>query len=138
MIKINPTNRAKIEATLTAANGRATQHAYSEYYEVARVADEAEARLESLGIQKAARTGAEYFAVSGYAVPSAYNYSRKATAVCLVRRATGWFLTSASQVTIWAEAGKQELLLTQEQDARAIEVLRRRYSVQRPVVATAA
>ena len=138
MIKITQANAQKIVAALAAVNGRATAHAYTEYHEIARAAEAAERRLEGLGIQKAARAGAVLWSVSGHSVPSAYKYSRQATGVRLERRATGWFFASASPVTIWKEGGASDLLLTEEQDARAVEVLRMGYRVQRPVAAIAA
>jgi len=138
MIKITNSNAAKIEAMLAAVNGRSTAHTHTEYHEIAHVAEAAERRLESLGIQKAARAGAALWSVSGGPVPNAYKYSRQATGIRLERRATGWFFVSASPVTIWKEGGSSDLLLTEEQDARAVAALRMGYRVQRPAAAIAA
>lgn len=137
MIKITNTNAAKIEAMLAAVNGRATEHTYL-CGDLADLAISAEERLESLGIPKSMRAGAEVFAISGGAVPNAYKYSRKATSARLVRRATGWFVANVGSVTIWERGGKVDLMLTEDQDAKAIETLRTGYRIQRPVVAIAA
>lgn len=137
MIKITNANAAKIEAMLAAANGRATEHVYT-CGDLADLAISAEERLESLGIPKAMRAGAEVFAISGDRVPNAYKWARNATSVRLVRRSSGWFVASVGAATIWKEGGKVDLLLTEEQDAKAVSVLRCGYRIQRPAVAIAA
>lgn len=138
MIKVNDSNSTKIAAMLAVVNGRAAGHTYTTAREISDLATNAERRLESLGIPKSMRTGAEIFAVSGDRVPNAYKYSRRATSARLVRRSTSWFIVSASTTTIWKEGGKVDLLLTEEQDAKAVSVLRAGYRVQRPATAIAA
>ena len=70
---------------------------------------------------------------SGGAVASCYvkkGFSRAATRVTLERRATGWLLASASATAVGASGGgKGALILTIEQDAEAVRLLRASYSV---------
>lgn len=119
-IAITPTNAATIVAALAAANGRATAHTFTSYEEVVSLAEAAESALAALGLPKAARVGAVWFETSGGKVPNAYKNSRQATAVRLVRRATGWHLQSAASVAIWQEGGgKGRLYLTSAQADKA-------------------
>ena len=132
-IRITKSTAAAIEAALKAVNGRAESHAYSLFSEIEALAETAEARLEALGLPKSRRAGAQWAEISGAAVSNSYAkkaFHRAATSVRLIRRASGWYLQSASATTIGAGGGgKGSLVLTAEQDAEAVRRLRAGYSV---------
>ena len=111
-------------ATLAAVNGKADAHTYSQR-DLERVAERAEAQLESLGIPKAERSGAIVRCVSGGAVPSAYKYSRKLTSACLTRTSGGWWLTDCRLIDGYK--GHETLYLTSAQDAAAVAKIREGY-----------
>ena len=139
-IKICAENEAAIEAALRAVNGRASTHAWTLLSEIERVANRAERELESLGIPKAERAGAVYSAESGGQLAKAYKYKATGTWIELTRRGAGWYLTDASGTTFYPgpRGNTSWLRLTEKQDAKAIEVLRRGYGIIRPNVAPAA
>lgn len=129
-IKITESNRSAIDAALKESNGRATAHAFNFASDVFAVAKSAEARLDGLGIPKAARKGATAAARSGSNLPSAYKYARTVTILALTRTSTGWFLTNVSTLeTFDRSEGKTRITLTAAQDEIAVENLRRGYNV---------
>jgi len=123
--------RNKIHDALLAVNGRARDHTYTTWYEIACLAEEAETQLESLGIPKGSRRGAIYVSTSGKKLPSAYKYSVCRTQVRLIRQSKGWALLDARRLE---QAGMStpycKLALTPIQDVHAVNVLRRGYVVQ--------
>ena len=125
-----PTDLAKkVEAALYAANGKANSHTYTNAYEIFDLAKTAEKRLADLCIPKSERPGAKFYSTSGGAVPNAYKYGRKATAVCLERRSTGWVLLEAAVVFIYKDAGRDVLALTKTQDEIAVAKFRAGYTI---------
>ena len=123
-------SHAAIEAALKAANGTATAHTYTRAADIAALARTAEAKLEALGIPKAMRAGAAMVAVSGSKLPNCYKYTAKATIVRLIRRGAGWYLESAGTTDLHPGSTPAERLhLTPEQDAKAIAVLRKQYTL---------
>ncbi len=131
MIKITKSNSVKIHDALHAVNGRARAHTFTEFFEIDRLAGDAEKRLDDLGIPKVCRAGAVYRAKSGERLPSAYRYSAIATSVILIRRSAGWYLDAVAEGEIWggSKSDNGTLTLTAEQDAIAVEKLRLGYSV---------
>jgi len=130
---ITPKNADAIVAALAAVNGRAEAHAFTRVGEIARLASDAEEKVIALVGAKAHAPGAVYVATSGSKVANRYDYKRQATRVSIERRAAGWFLTEVTAVEIHQQGGgAPRLTLTQAQDARAHEVLRRQYSVAVP------
>lgn len=138
-IRITEQNRAAIFHILAGVNGRATAHTFTTYQQIEQIAAAAEKQLIGLvGSQKAA-VGALFKASSGEKMPNAYKYPRSGTAVTLERRATGWFLIDASEVTLYASGGSAgRLTLTAAQDARAVELFRAGYTTLPAVEAVAA
>lgn len=131
-IKIVESNRDKIEASLHAVNGRARQHAYTDYSEVAELTKRAEARMLKLGIAKSHHKDAKFRAVSGQRVPNAYKYARQATFVALERRSSAWWLVEVAATDIYKEGGHEHLYLTPVQDDIAVSALRTKYAIQTP------
>lgn len=133
-IKITQGNSGKIEAALSAVNGKAGAHTFTTFDEVKYIASLAENRVVALVGTKKHAKGATAVAVSGDAVSNSYNrkgYVRAATKVRLERRATGWFLTEAARVKIGQSGGVFGIRLTAEQDALAVAKLRQSYGVIR-------
>lgn len=136
-MKINVNNQSAVEAALAAVNGKATTHVYTTQADILAVAQWAEAELARL-IGKSFASGAVVESTSGDTVANAYKYARSATKIRLERGASGWFLTHVAGVAIYAPGGSTTLVLTEAQDARAIEVLRKGYKVTKTATAAAA
>ena len=129
-IRITADNRPAIKAALDAANGRATSHTCRHATHVEDLAGGAEARLQALPIHKTARAGAEYAWLSGDALPNAYKYTVIRTRLRLARRASGWWLMGVEAVECYPRGGVGgTLILTPEQDAKAVAALRTGYRV---------
>jgi hypothetical protein len=125
-------NAKEIEQALAAKNGRATSHVFSMYYEIKTLAAEAEQQLIKIGLVKAKRTNALYFAYSGEAVATAYGYTRTGNGVVLRRAGRGWTLLTDRifKTELQKNGGSaNRLLLTVEQDKLAIVALRRGYEI---------
>ena len=130
-ILIAEKNKAVIEAVLRATNGRATAHTYNRFEEILAAAENAEkTAAELLGAKKAA-IGATWTQTSGERVANAYDrcaHTRIATTITLSRRPSGWFLTAVEAATIYNDGVNDGVIyLTEEQDAVAISVLRKKY-----------
>ena len=137
-IKITEANSVAIVMALDAVNGKAWNHTFSTYKEIANLASDAETRVVGLvGSQKAA-VGAVLKAVSGQKVANSYKYTRTGTRVYIERRSTGWFLIDIVSEILYAnQGGARVLTLTPAQDEKAIEVLRAEYLIA-PVEVTPA
>lgn len=134
-IRITADNRPAIKAALDAANGRATSHTCRHAIRVEDAASDAEARLQALPIPKAARAGAEYTWLSGDALPNAYKYTVIRTRLRLARRASGWYLIDVMAVEYYPRGGVGgTLILTPDQDAKAVAALRTGYRLPGGVV----
>lgn len=131
-IKITAENTAAIAAALLAVNGKALNHVYSTFNEIAEIAVRAEARL-ALILSKKELSGAKVIARSGGVVPNAYKYSRRTTLVTIERRSSGWFLIDLKAVDAYKEAGKTIDVLTVDQDSQAVARFRKTYTVTKPV-----
>ena len=129
-VKITEKNSAAIVAALAAVNGKATAHSFTMFGDIDYLARVAEKQLLDLvGSQKAA-VGAAFRATSGSKVANSYKYARSGTLVALERRSTGWFLVHAAEQTLYPNTGgARRLVLTQAQDAKAVEVLRSTYTI---------
>ena len=130
---ITAKNADAITAKLAAVNGRASAHALTGYVEIAYIAAQAEKTAHALlGSQKAI-VGATWTETSGEKMCNAYaraGYSRAATRITMIRRASGWFLTDVERVEVGQQGGGPGILtLTAEQDAIAIQRTRSHYRV---------
>ena len=134
-MKITQPNFKTIEDALRAVNGKADTHTYSSVISIVNLVAAAEAQMESLGIPKSERSGAEYISQSGSKLPSAYKYTAKTTTVKLRRNTVGWLLTEIKSTDLFPSATPcQYLHLTQAQDAIAIANLRKTYCIQQTKV----
>ena len=128
-IKITDANAAKIQTALDAVNGRATDHTYRVYGDIAALVAEAETRRADLRLSKRDAKGMHIVRVSGDPVPSAYKWQRKATLVVLTYCATGWCLTDIGSTTIYHDGGSIRTRLTPAVEAVALEQFRSTYAV---------
>ena len=122
-IKVNPENRATIENALSEVNGKASQHAYTDFSEIENLVKKGESRLDSLGVPKKERAGAWILATSGGAVSRAYGrkgFSRVATFVRIERKSTGWFIVKIEKETIGQSGGSVCVYLTKDQKEKAV------------------
>jgi hypothetical protein len=129
-IKIILANAQKIEGALRAANLKSTAHTYTSFADIEALIVDAEKRLTNLLIAKKHFPGAIFNATSGASVPNAYKYSRDATSVTLMRKASGWFLTDVFSTLVYKEGGKKTIRLTAAQDAIVYKEARKKYDVQ--------
>lgn len=130
-IKIVADNAAAIEAALAAVNGKSAKHTYTLANEIIYIAESAESNLMSLLARKSGLKGAVVTATSGgSALPNSYKYTRQVTHVKLERRSTHWWLVVVEKGELFSnQSGEVRLALTKEQDERAVEVIRKQYSV---------
>lgn len=129
-IKIISENAEAIEKALAEVNGKSTAHTFTAAIDILHISDRAEGRLDALGIPKAERKGARFIQESGERLPARYQYKARTTRVVIERRASAWWLATVIPDEIYPTAKPyQQLVLTAAQDAKAIEVLRRGYTV---------
>jgi hypothetical protein len=129
-IKINDTNREAITAALAAANGKATAHTFTSAAEVIAAANDAEAQLTALELNKVDRAGVVACAVSGGSVPNAYKYARTVTRATLIRGGSDWFLTDVKSFETFSRNGRDtRITLTSAQSASVVAKFSTRFSV---------
>jgi len=129
-IKITQANSQKIEAVLREINLKSTAHTYVRFDHIEALVADAESRLINLLKAKKHFAGAIFDATSGFAVGNSYKYSREATRVTLMCKASGWYLVDLVSTVIYKDAGKKSLKLTCDQDAIVYKKVRTNYSLQ--------
>ncbi|MDA0337722.1 MAG: hypothetical protein O2782_21360 [bacterium] len=128
------TDTPALLVALAEVNGRATAHTAS-VGDITRWADEAEAKLQALGIRKTDRVGAVCRRESGEKMPSAYSARSRAskckrTQITMRRRATGWFVTFMTAGECWPQVAPTNMLvLSSQQDEIAVNATRHAYHV---------
>lgn len=136
-IKINDKNTAALEAALANANGKATAHTFKWAFEIIGVAQQAEAKLNSLSLGKGSRSGAIATANSGGKVPNAYKYTRITSTAVIVRGSSAWFLIDLlTSESFRRTAGAVHVSLTSSQDAEVTATFRAQYGKQPVTVVT--
>jgi hypothetical protein len=129
-IKITVENTAAIEAALKAVNGKAEAHTYTSAYSIFAMADRFDARLDKLGLPKGMRSGARYISQSGSILPAAYKNTAITTRVVIERRSNAFWLIAIEPDRLYPKSKPfVGMILTEAQDAKAIEVLRQGYCV---------
>ena len=131
-IKIDATDKSRtlVYDALLAVNGKADTHTYLYHSQVKDVAAAAETALDKLGLPKKDRAGATWYQTSDGNLPSAYKYEAIGTGITLTRGALAWYLTGVQRVDIYPrQPQRKALTLTVEQDAIAVDALRRAYKV---------
>ena len=132
-IKIDRINAQAIEAALAEVNGKSKEHTYTDYRAIAHLADVAELGLNNINVPKKYRAGASYVSTSGDRVSSSYTKNtrtRNATKVQIDRRPSGWYLVSVERAEVFREGGGNTLILTKDQEAKAIEALKSKFIVK--------
>ena len=132
-ISVTDQNKDKIEEMLRAVNGRASEHTYNYYTQIKSLVAEAEERLGLL-VPKKCFAGAKFYAESGEKVPNAYKYARKSTVIYFERGAKDWFIMQIKADQVYKEGGSKSLSLTEEQDVKAVEMLRHNYRIQKAIL----
>lgn len=129
-LAISPKNKGSIEAALKAVNGRAHEHAFTEFREIREAAERADTELERLGLPMSRRKGAVVRMVSGWPVASSYRNARAGTVIEIQRSGSRWYLTSIQARTLYVKDGGQTTTcLTREQDDYLSARFLGRYSV---------
>lgn len=98
MIAINEKNRAKIEAMLKEANGRATAHTITSLEEVLEAVEEIEERAYEFISRKSEWKGMSVTFCPDLGLPKSYRNRVTTTEFTIARRASGWFLVEAESV----------------------------------------
>lgn len=130
MIKISVENEIAIEQALKSVNGKAQAHTFTHWIDIQRIADEAETKLDKLGIPQAMRKGALYVANSGETLPSAYKYAATVTSATIERRSSGWYIRDLALGDRYPrEKPRRALYLTRGQDEKVIANIRKLYHV---------
>jgi hypothetical protein len=104
-MKINLKNEAKIEAALSAVNGKAGAHTICDVDDLEDLAERAELELERRGVTKSERPacGVEFVPAGP---SSSYKYTYISTRVVLARGNKDWFLTECSRFEGWPGQGE--------------------------------
>ena len=113
-IKLTLANSEPIVDALSAVNGRADRWTLQHYYQVANAADDAEDRLDDLGVLKKHRPGTRAVHVGGTPVRSKYS-GGITTKITLERRSSGWFLVDVERFE--SDGGAEETTLHLGPDA---------------------
>lgn len=128
-IKIDASKATAIEAALKEVNGKAFDHAYTEFWEINCIANTAEDACRYL-LNVKDIPGAKWTETSGVRCANSYKYKRRATTVTIERRKSGWFLVAVSATEVWKEGGGPgRLTLTPAQDEAAKAKFATRYSI---------
>ena len=120
-----------VETALATINGKSKEHTFTDYLQIAEVAQDAESGLEKLGILKKDAVGAKFIAYSGQAVANSYKYSRTGTIIEIERKSSGWHLTSIKTYNLYQKPPHNQIILTEKQDACAIASLRQKYNIEK-------
>jgi len=132
-IKITESNKTKIEAALSAINGKAISHTAG-YEDILILASKMEDKLDNLEIAKKDRAGATATGMSGGCVPTAYKYSRTVNRYKIERKSADWFLTFITRDDIYGNAVTDRLTLLPSQKDIAVAKFTAQFSVQQVVV----
>jgi len=128
-IKITQENSSQIEQALREVNLGARAHTYTLASDIVDLASFGEGACVNLLSAKKHFAGGVIIATSGKAVPKSYKYRREATRVKIERRSADWYLTEVTATFIYTVGGGKTLVLTAEQDARAVEKFRSQYFI---------
>lgn len=126
-LKIEKKNAPEIEAALRKVNGKATNHVYTAFSELAEIADLAESVVLGIVKLKKLMPGARLVVRSGDELPKAYDYLRKVTRCTLVRKTAGWYLETVEADSASRYAAKPTILLTADQESAALSLFRAQY-----------
>jgi hypothetical protein len=118
----------QITAALREINGKATSHTYTHGYEILDALAFYDAKLEKMLGGKKYLPGAVVYLESGDCVPNAYKYTRIGSRVRCERRSSAWYVTEIKCTDLYKAGGKNSIALTEEQDARAVKILRDGYT----------
>ena len=127
-IRIIGENKAKIENALAKVNGEATDHCFTDFHHVQKVCEEFAKKLDTLLLKKD-QAVAEYIAVSGQNMPSAYKWGRKVTRIKIVRYPAAYFLTSVESAEIYRHVPRPVIKLDPDQLEKSVARLMEKYNL---------
>jgi len=129
-MRINITNRGKIEAALEAVNGRARSFTVESARQVEDYAKHLERELERRGVKKSERKGALGNCTPAGPTARAYKYRAHSTTIYLERGASGWFLigverssvapTDKEAVNLYVTPAQRDIILTKSMDGISV------------------
>lgn len=128
-IKIIKENAEKIESALHDVNGTAKSHTLTSYAELEYVTDRLAKSLNAMGLVPSNRKGAYFLYESGSKMPNAYKNTRVGTSIRIDAIGDYFYLTSIEKITLYNQAGKSKLYLTQDQENYLIEKFKKNWSV---------
>jgi hypothetical protein len=129
-VEIKIENKEAIESILAKVNGKAKAHTYSKIEQLIELSKEAESRLNSLGLVKSMRKGAQYWAESANSVAKKYRSSRIGTNVTLVRKKDYWALSHVESDTFYpTDGGARRIYVTKKQADYMQEKFAKNYNV---------
>ena len=118
-MKIKATAVDQVESALNAVQGQRTARVLTGR-EVQAEAEEAEKRMESLGIPQSHRKGARYI-INGGSVPhSGYQYRAHSTEITLTRGCEAWFVVEIETRNAKSVGRSGRLLVTEKQAVAAM------------------
>lgn len=103
-LKISPESAASIDEAIATVAGRKKAFIHSSS-DIIVLAKDAEKRLEVLGIPTSRRAGASAHYVHG-GPAKAYRYNAQGTCVRMLRKSTGWVISSIALATIRPGSGE--------------------------------
>lgn len=125
---VNEQNRLIIEKQLDHINGKALAHTFCAQ-DIFDLAEEAEKRGKELVKNQKLLEGCKFEAISGKHLPKAYDYSRIATCVELIRKRGGWAIDSLDRVKQWTTVPAPILKLTKAAQIKALAEFDKRFEV---------
>lgn len=131
-VKISAENESAIREAIFCAEGNRLRVNAMSLAKVLECAKFAEAKLDSLGIKKKQRAGAEFLYRPCGPWAKSYKYGQGATSLLIERRSSHWFIAQIARIKVYP--GQREcnsLSLTNDQDLAAVEFLREGYIVKK-------
>ncbi|MDD2934788.1 MAG: hypothetical protein PHO76_12975 [Methylotenera sp.] len=119
-IKIEIDNLTAIQVALDVANGKSTSHTLHNANLILKMVEIQEESASDL-LGKSNLSGVRYIYQSGLEVTKSYDHKRRGTQLTLVRKSKNWFLTNVQSIDLYQQAGKSQLMLTENQVQIAIK-----------------
>jgi hypothetical protein len=121
----------RLQKHLDAVNGKAKRYTIHTPDDVRRIAEDAEERLDKLGLPKVHRPGAMAEYTSGKYLSRKYRYPGIATRLVLIRGSKDWLLTQVERAEARPgdNARPLRLKISRDQDSRAFSALRDKLAI---------
>lgn len=114
-LKIEEKNSEAINGTIKQVEGKSIVNCLS-VRKILALANEAEERLEELGIPQKCRVGVQLYSCPAGPDSKSYQYAQGATDVKIIRKSSGWYIEAISRTNVYPKKKESlDLLLTEEQ-----------------------